>query len=116
MASWNGCEFRASMAQPEIAYVKEVCRLRFLGRNAQADRKRYLFPALYRIEAAAVEFEEVLGILVGSFRRHAALKAHSRRSGFAVPGSGGDKLHQIESNIFVAPHARAARDCFFHEC
>ena len=77
------------------------------------------YPLLLRADRAqtpAVQLKQLVGIIFGLGRRSRACKSHAGRGRASVACGHGDKLHQIECDIFVA--AGSARTCgggFFHD-
>jgi hypothetical protein len=61
--------------------------------------------ALDGLEAAAVELEQLIHVLVGLGSGSAAEAGRGRR-GAANAGRGGHKLEQIECDVFIAPRAK----------
>src|SRR5580658_10612238 len=63
------------------------------------------------LQASAVEFEQVCGIIFGLSGGSAALEADSAAGGFAVAGGHGDEFHEVERDIFVAARAERKTGC-----
>lgn len=72
-----------------------------------------LFLAMHHGQAFGVEFQQMPGVF---FRldRWSALKAPATSRSTAVAGGYGDKLHQIQSDIFIASRAQGNTPCVFH--
>src|ERR1035441_8338719 len=65
----------------------------------------FLLPSAHRIQALAVEFQQMAGVLLRLGGGAATLKAHAGRSGPAIAGGHRHKFHEVECDVFVAAHA-----------
>src|SRR5215469_4989971 len=74
-----------------------------------------LLPA-NRSQAPAIQFEQLVGIVLWLGSRTGTGETHAARRGAPVARGHGDKFHQVECNIFVAAGcARTRGGCFFHD-
>ncbi len=68
----------------------------------------------YGFEALAVEIDEMLGIVLCS-RDGATLEACAGGSGAAKAGSGGDELHHLKCDFFIATQGRSQQELDWQE-
>jgi hypothetical protein len=66
------------------------------------------------LQAAAVEFKQLIHVLFG-LRSGSSAEAGRRRRGPAYARRNGDKLKQIEGNVLIAPRAKAHVGLFIHD-
>jgi hypothetical protein len=97
-----------------------VTRCVLSSQSLPASRKRLtdyeLLPTADRSQAPAIEFEQLIGVILGFGRRSRAGESDAGRGRSSEAGGHGDKLHQIEGDIFVAAgSARTRGGCFFHD-
>src|ERR1019366_4327591 len=64
-------------------------------------RRSSLLPA-YRLQATAVEFQQMGRVILGLVGRAGTLEADSGPGGLAVAGCQGDEFHEIERDVFIA--------------
>src|SRR5258708_30044924 len=74
-----------------------------------------LLLSLHRRPALAIQLEQMRGVLLRFGCRTRALKPYAGRSGPSVSRGHGNKFHQIERDIFIAPRAPMCGWTFFHE-
>src|SRR5215467_6414860 len=76
-----------------------------------------LLLAANRAQTSSIQFQQLVGIVLGLGSRSSARESDATsRGGTSVPGGHGDKLHQIECDVFVtAGMARTCGGSFFHD-
>src|SRR5215467_1851058 len=103
MEGWRNCELQTIVA---ISVKKgpstEASSAAEDDAFFQEDNPEKSFLSLHGFEAAAVELQQVLSILLGSVGRNTTLEAEPGRACLAVRGGGGNELHQVERDVLGA--------------
>src|ERR1019366_6359938 len=107
------CSRRAAAGLPKafrIAQHRRACQ-----RRGSAARGYGGLLSAYRLQATAVEFQQMGGVILGLVGRTGTLEADSGPSGLAVAGCHGDEFHEVESDVFIAAGAQGKNGHFHDE-
>lgn len=72
-------------------------------------------PSTHCVEALAVKFEQMAGVILGLGCGTAALESDATGRGLAIAGRHGDELHQVKGDVFVAAGSDWEARNFIHE-
>src|SRR5215472_1654127 len=106
MESWRGCKDATGSSLFVCAVRNCLLPLLAAGKSPNANNLdlsprlrgdishlRTLLLSLHGLEAAAVEIEQVLSVLLGGARGHGTLKPYARCSRLAISSGGSNELH-----------------------